>query len=299
MRVLLTGASGYVGRHACDSLIARGIELHAVSRLPRPAVRGITWHQAGLLEPGSSNRLIETIRPDAILHLAWDVTPGQYWTSPGNHAWRAATGELARVAAATGVTRFVGAGTCAEYDWSSGYCDEAVTPLAPASLYGQSKLGAWREVEAAGGGSMRAAWGRLFYLFGGEEHPSRLVPSVATALLRGEPALCSDGLQVRDFLHVADAADALVALLLSPVDGPVNIASGEPRAVKDIIDAVSSRLARPDLVRLGARSSNEAPTVTASVARLRDAVKWRPSKSFSDRMDQTVAYWRKTRIKRV
>ena len=80
---------------------------------------------------------------------AWNVTPGQYWTSPENHAWRTATAALARAFYDAGGRRFVGAGTCAEYDWSGGLCDELTTPLEPATLYGEAKLGAWQEIAEA------------------------------------------------------------------------------------------------------------------------------------------------------
>jgi nucleoside-diphosphate-sugar epimerase len=245
-----------------------------------------------LLEASNVKRLVAELRPDAIVHLAWIATPGVYWTSPENHAWRRATLALARAAAETGVRRFVGAGSCAEYDWSGGYCDEATTALRPATLYGQSKLAAWRDVERLARPGFSAAWGRIFNVFGENEHPGRLVPSVALALLKGEPVLCTHGQQIRDFLHVEDAGDAFAALVTSQVEGALNIASGEGRQVREVIEGVANKMGRPDLVRLGARPASDAMSITASIGRLSKEVGWSPRLTFDEALNRTVGYWR-------
>src|SRR4030095_7552715 len=97
-----------------------------------------------------------------------------------------------------------------------------------------------------------SAWGRLFFLYGPHEPRERLVASVIRSILMDEPALCSHGRQNRAFLHVQDAADALVALLDSAVSGPVNIASGTPVAVLDVVQEIANPLERPNLVQPGA-----------------------------------------------
>jgi len=86
-RVLVTGAAGFVGRQCLPILLARDYEVHAVSRKGRgPGVPGVVWHKADLLAGGGIN-LIAAVRPTHLLHLAWDVRPGLFWTSPENLAW--------------------------------------------------------------------------------------------------------------------------------------------------------------------------------------------------------------------
>ncbi len=264
-RVLLTGARGFIGRRCLPILLERGYEVHGVTSRQAPAeTRAVRWHTADLLDPAQVSALLQASRPTHLLHLAWVTTPGEYWTSAENNRWLAAGRDLIRAFAQQGGHRAVGAGTCAEYDWSGGHCDEASTLLAPATLYGEAKHALSCVFEDAGRESgLTTAWGRIFLLYGPAEHPARLVPSVARALLRGKPANCSGGTQVRDFLYVKDVAGAFAALLDSEVTGAVNIASGQPTAVRDVVLAIAAAIGRRELLRFG-DPANEPPRLTAA-----------------------------------
>jgi nucleoside-diphosphate-sugar epimerase len=120
------------------------------------------------------------------------------------------------------------------------------------------------------------------------------VASVIRRLLAGERAPTSEGSQVRDFLHVEDVAAAFVALLESDVQGPVNIASGKPVAVGDLVTSIARRLSRLDLLDRGALPTpgGEPPLLVADVQRLDHEVGWRPRYDLESGLEQTIEWWR-------
>src|SRR5437773_410478 len=226
-RVLVTGATGFVGRHCLSPLLQDDCEVHAVSSKPptTDTMEGIQWHQADLLKSDAAFGLLAEIRPTHLLHLAWYAVPGEYWSSGENFRWVQASLNLFQAFASCGGQRAVVAGSCAEYDWRYGYCSEGVTPLAPTTVYGACKQSLGVMLDAMGRQTgVSTAWGRLFFLYGPHEHPRRLVASVIRSVLSGAHACCSHGRHIRDFLYIRDAAEAFVAPLHSEAIGPVHLA---------------------------------------------------------------------------
>lgn len=293
-RVLVTGASGFVGGHVLPLLVAHGHEVHATAR---GNGRGgdVVWHAADLLRSGDAESLIEAVRPEALLHLAWHVAPGEFWWSTRNVEWVESTLRLARAFAASGGSRLVSAGTCAEYDLSRGFCTEFVTPTEPATPYGAAKHAVHSVLErSADQLGLSVAWGRIFFPYGPGEPESKLVASVIRALLRGEEAECTAGDQVRDYLHVTDLASALVHLIESDLRGPVNIGTGMPVTVAYVATTIGRLVGAIDLLKLGARpaAEDEWPLVVADVRRLNRDLGWKPSLALEDGLSQTVDWWR-------
>ncbi|MGI8554003.1 MAG: NAD-dependent epimerase/dehydratase family protein [Dehalococcoidia bacterium] len=294
-RVLVTGATGFVGRHCLSALLERGYEVHAVtSQTPTVQTGDVRWRQADLLDPLIVGELTRDVRATHLLHCAWYAEPGSYWTSLENVRWVQASLELFQGFSRHGGQRVLVAGSCAEYDWAYGYCSESVTPCSPRTLYGVSKHALHLLLDAfATQVGLDVAWGRLFFLFGPHESPQRLVASVIQALLRGEPALCSHGGQIRDFLCVTEAAQALVAVLDSDVGGAVNIGSGCPVSVRDVVTTIARIVDRENLVRFGAlpTPAEEPPLLVADVRRLHSLVGWQPRCGLEDALRTTIDWW--------
>ncbi len=291
-RVLVTGAGGFIGRHSLEPLRAAGYEVHAAlsarATSAPPAVAlpsGAQVHRADLLDIQAIDALIEAVRPTHLLHFAWIVTPGVYWSSAENYRWLAASRHLMCRFAESGGVRAVMAGSCAEYDWSQvEVCRERTSPLANESgktvaAYAECKIALQQALENAGREQgVSTAWGRLFFQFGPGEHPQRLVASVILDLLSGREALCTHGRQIRSFLHGADVGAAFAALLDSDVEGPVNIGSGERISIAELLEQIARQIGRPDLLQLGARGAapGEPAILVPDIGRLRDEVGFSP-----------------------
>jgi nucleoside-diphosphate-sugar epimerase len=297
MRVLVTGAPGFIGSHVCRNLVARshdvvGLALpgEGLARLSDVADR-MTVEMGDLADPTRIRELIARWRPEAAIHLAWYAAPGAYWTADENLDCVAQGFALVRTLAHIGCSRFVGIGTCAEYDWAFEMLDEERTPCRPRTLYGAAKHALFLVAERyCALNSLSFAWARYGFTFGPGESAGRLVPQVASALLRGEDVPCTNGQQRRDFLCVEELADATVALMESRVQGPVNVGSGEARPVADLVSRLSTIIGGTAKPLLGAKPSDpaEPPVLELNVARLRDMVRWRPRTSFDDALRRSV-----------
>lgn len=300
-RVLITGANGWIGSHVIKLLIEKEYEVHAVSRrIVQNDSLKCKWHKVDLLNVADSRNLIQTVKPTHMLHFAWEATPRQYWRSLNNYLWVQASIELIYNFVKYGGIRAVMAGTCAEYDWKYGYLSEDITPLSNITPYAatknavQSILHSFSEIVG-----LSSAWGRIFFLYGPEEHPSRLVPSVITPLLNNKEALFTHGKQYRDFLHVQDAAEAFVSILESNIQGPINIASGQSIQVKELIYKIAKKLGKLDLVKLGALpfSEQEPLFIGANNELLKEKLKWSPKFDLDTGIDQTISWWEKNQVK--
>jgi len=292
-RLLVTGASGFVGRHVLAQLSSEDWDVHAARRSsPFPSDESVHWHACDLRDPLAAERLIDLVRPTDVLSLAWNAEHGAYWNAADNDAWADGTIALARAHARRGGRRFVGAGTCAEYDWSSlnGPCVEEQTPCRPHTIYGHAKLRAGESIAAISRESgLSSAWGRLFFLYGPGEDPRRLVPLVARTLAAGERAKVTEGRQVRDFLHVTDAARAFAALVTSDVTGPVNIGSGAGVPLRQVVATLERATGRSDAVDYGAIAMrpDDPPAIVADITKL-ISTGWRPKVSLEQGLVEAV-----------
>ena len=270
--------------------------MHAVAHSAQRTEARAVWHKADLLEPGMAEALLRMVEPSHLVHFAWFAEPREFWASGENERWLDASTRLLRAFADSGGVRAIVAGTCAEYDWTSGVCVEGETPLVPATLYGRCKdLLRQRAEEIAHDTGIAVAWGRIFFLYGSHEHPQRLVPSVVRSLLRSEEAACTEGKQIRDFMHVGDVGDAFAALVDSNTRGAVNIGSGSRTRVRDLVELIGCIIGRRELLHFGALAAppNDPPVLVADATRLREEVGWTPRLSLEQGVLQTIEWWQR------
>lgn len=300
MRVLVTGATGFIGSHLARRLIAEGYEVYALIRPDSSTwrigdiLRSLAVIPCDLFDTEKLDESLEQIKPDLCVHLAWYAEPGKYLNSLENLRFLSASLRLATRLADVGCKRFVGAGTCFEYDTSLGYLSEG-SPTMPSSLYAANKLGLWVVLERlAKTIGMDVTWLRFFYLYGTYEDERRLVPYVICSLLRGREAKVTKGDQIRDFLHVEDAASAVWAVIQSKLSGLVNVGSGKPVAVRDIVAKIGTILDRSELIAFGAipYTSSDSMFFYANNHLLTDRTSWVQQYDLEEGLRYTVEWWK-------
>jgi len=260
--VLVTGAGGFIGRQTLQPLCDLGYKVHVF--------------EGDLLDSAITDKLLAKLRPSHLLHVAWYAEHGKFWMAPENTVWLEASTHLFKSFIAGGGRRILGVGSCAEYDWQRKDKTpwKETDPCRPHTPYGQAKLALQQRLAAL---PVSSAWARVFLLFGPDEKPERLVPYAIRKALAGEPVLCTEGTQLRDFIDTRICGRALAQLLDSGVTGPVNVASGETISVADLVKLVCGLCGHPESVKLGAIPMNkdDPPFMVPDLSRLRNEAKFR------------------------
>ncbi len=298
MRVLVTGAAGFIGSHLVSRLVSDGHDVVALVRAGTDTwrIRELLPRLGVLSLDLGSPRLRDGIgeaRPEVCIHLAWFAAPGLYLDAIENLQHLEMSLGLIRALAETGCRRFVGVGTCLEYALEARPLAEC-HPARPTRLYAATKLALATVLDRLRDTTgISSTWARLFYAYGPREDERRLIPSVLRSLLSNAPARVTQGDQVRDYLHVADVAAALAALAESPVEGPVNVGSGKPLSVRELVLEAARAVSRENLVMFGAVPADprDPPYVCADNRRLVEEVGFAPRVSLPQGMRETANWW--------
>jgi nucleoside-diphosphate-sugar epimerase len=239
MRVLLTGASGFIGRQVLAQLALRGIDTVAVGGARAAGFQG-EFIEADLLQADACVDVVARAHCTHLIHMAWYAEHGQYWASPLNLRWVEASVRLVEAFCAAGGQHVAAAGTCAEYDGSVGYCREDSSPLVPATLYGVAKDATRRLVTAVcDAAGVPCAWGRIFMAYGPGEDRRRLFPSLADVFQGRRAPFGVNAEAYRDFVHVEDVARAFADLSFAAASGSFNIASGLPIQIAQAVRLIA------------------------------------------------------------
>lgn len=297
MRVLVTGAAGFIGSQVVRALLERG---HAVSGMVRASTslhrldgvrREIDLVAADLVTGEGVEDAVDRVRPEATIHLAWYADPSTYMGAVAENlaALRGSVG-LLEALTRRGCERLVLAGTCAEE-----HDDGSVS--GNGSIYGVAKRAVHR-IASSLGSDLLTACGHIHFLYGPHEDERRVIPLVIRSLLRGQAIAVTRGEQQRDYLHVADVASALCRLAETQITGRVDVCSGSVIRLTDVFTQIGEVTGRPHLIRRGARhyAEGEIFTIRPNPAPLL-STGWRPRWELREGLEDTVAWWRDVRTK--
>lgn len=238
----MTGATGFVGRHLVEALLARGCQVKAVARRAEPA-NALPWVDrvefvAADVHDDDLDVVALAEGVDALAHLAWPGLPNYQSLFHFEHNLMADYRFIKKVVEA-GVPHVLVTGTCFEYGLQNGPLDEQTAPQ-PANPYGLAKntLRLFLE-QLQREQPFTLQWARLFYLHGVGQNPNSLLAALDRAIDAQAPVFdMSGGEQLRDYLPVETAAGYLAQLLgRREFNGVVNCSSGQPVSVRALVEA--------------------------------------------------------------
>jgi nucleoside-diphosphate-sugar epimerase len=294
MKILVTGATGFIGSAFSRLALTRGHEV-AGMMLPTetppanvPASEKMLWLKGTLA--GLPWNEIESFQPNVCVHFAWIATPGVYLESPENEDYLRWSLDLVHRLRGIGTNHIVGVGTCIEYKITNAPLNEDRTSIDPTTLYSRCKntLRETLEAEARRDG-YSFCWGRIFYPYGVGEHPARLCSASIQKLCRGEKLVLKTPHSTKDYIYIEDLAAAILLTLETRFTGTINWGAGVGVSVREIADQIAAMLGRPELVE-EAQPPQVDPLgyVVADSAKLRQ-LGWKPEHSLERGLKKMLA----------
>lgn len=260
-RIALTGASGFVGRQIFNALYEKKYKLllfnHRSNFYSESFADKVEYIATKDIFLEKIEKLASVLQDvDTLIHSAWHVEHSNYLQSEKNFDCLTGSVALAKACAQAGVRRFVGIGTCFEYDLSYGRLS-VETPLKPTTPYAAAKVSTFFALtQYFLSKGVEFVWCRLFYLYGEGEDERRLVPYLRKQLANGKIAELTSGTQVRDFLDVREAGLLIAEIAQGQQQGPINVCSGKPVTVRQLAEKIADEYGRRDLLRFGVRHDN-------------------------------------------
>lgn len=289
MRIVLTGASGFIGSAFMRLALARGHEIGALVRssmTPKPesGSGNVTWLGGTLESPPWAK--IDAFRPEICVHAAWIATPGVYLEAPENRLYLRWSREFVERLCLHSAPRIVALGSCIEYGAGAEPLSEEITPVAPNSLYAECKnelrlfLERWSHTSG-----LSHCWCRIFYPYGIGEHPNRLCTTLIQRMARNERILLTTPSSVKDYIYIDDLASALLAAVESKASGPLNLGTGTGFSVREIAARIAALAHKNDLVVEAEGQSDPLPYVVADVIKLK-SLGWRPHYTLQEGLEK-------------
>lgn len=293
-KILVTGATGYIGTNVCEELLKQNYEVHAIVlphhtdfKLP------LILHPLDLMDAAAVSNFFKQHSFEKLIHLAWYVGP-KCQISPLNIEWLRSSLHLIKTFWENGGKTVMVSGSMSEYDFSYGWCVEDKTPLNSPSLYGQSKAALYQVLEKfCKFHKLDLKWARIFNIYGRNEKKTRLIPYVINAMLRGEDVNVSHCKQIQNYLYITDLAKALVSFLESDATGAVNIAANKPVQLRDMIEFCKQEINYSKEVNYGAiPPSFEQPFLSGDITRLKQEIGFQQNYDLQTGLRQTIQYWK-------
>ena len=297
-KILITGASGFFGKSLLDALQGSRDDFKCYyvysSKEIKTYDQRFQWVPRNLLNKDASSQLINELQPTHLVHLAWHVPPQQFWTAKENIDWVYASLNLFQAFCENGGKVFVGAGTLAEYDWSSGILDESLTPLYPNTLYGQCKKSLHDILVSLAKThypKVSIIWPRIGHFFGPQEPQAKLISKLIYSIQNNLPMNLASEEFRRPYAHVKYFGEIITKILMlnSVKELTFNMSASTTYSLGEIVECIKKTLGKDsDNIRYNAYSAPNTGPLTLEVHTkvLEEAINFKiPDTFFEDLKD--------------
>lgn len=287
-RVLVTGATGLIGKELVNPLHEAGFDVYAITIDEHNPDNGIHWIKGSLFDEQFVNDSVAKVRPTHLLNMAW-ATTGDYLASDVNYRFLQAGITLARAFVGNGGKRAVYAGTCFEYKFKDTPLKESDELEPEKFTYTFCKDALRRIVSryfALHGVSF--GYGRIFYVYGRGENVARLTGMVIDKLFKNERVVVNSGPLIKDYMYSRDIAGAFSAFLASEILGCVNICSGKGISIRDFVLSIAREMAKEHLIDFCDNCNNQPQKIVGVADRLIKEVGYTPQWSLTDAVAEIV-----------
>jgi UDP-glucose 4-epimerase len=288
-KVMITGASGFLGTSLCRRLSRAGAEIHGVSRFPRDNASSIHWWQGDLTDAEATRRLVSEISPDIIFHLSGLVTgvPDVKLVLPTFHSLLTSTVNLLTAVHEVGCERFVLAGSCNEPR-----CEKE-TPTSPYAAAKSASTAYGRMFHSLYG--LPVVTARIFVTYGVGQSSDRLIPYIVQSFLRGRAPRLGSGKERFDWIYIDDVVEGLVAASSVPaLEGEtVDLGSGRLVATEKLVEQAAKVIGAETRPLFGALPDRPLQcTGSANIEQTKAMLGWSPVVSLDEGLWRTVSWYR-------
>jgi len=235
LRILITGASGFIGSKLISKLADSEVEILALGRnVSQKNNSNIRWHNADLTKPNSYESTISDFSPNIVVHLSWQDIPDYSLEASVNNLYQSIN-FISFVSGLISCERVIISGSCSEYGNVNGQCSEQNT-LYPTSYLGLSKksLYEWAKITLEMK-SIDLFWFRIFYVYGPGQRKESLIPSIFSSLSMGNEPVLKTPLNSNDYIYISDVISAFETSILRDVEpGVYNLGSGKSYSAIEI-----------------------------------------------------------------
>ena len=263
-KVILTGSTGLIGKEALIPLKNAGFEVITLNS-----------KTCNLFNKTDVDTFFEKYQADYLLHFAW-FTGENYLSSDINKKYLDSSLHMLEQFAKNGGKRAVFAGTCFEYKFKDTPLKES-DELCPKTIYAECKVELCQKAaDFCNNNNISFGWGRIFYVYGHNEGPTRLTASIINKLKNNQPMQVNYGQLEKDYIFTKDIAQAFTTFLDSDVTGAVNIGTGKAVSLEEYARTAAKLLGKENLLDIKHLETNQPKKIVADISRLRNEVGFVP-----------------------